>query len=134
MRRCVIIILLLLTSNILPTQACGPYYPERETFRMHLINASNFLAPGYAGFAYSSKSFREGDGGIAAQNINVKLWKALCNNAASESEIYEVLYAQAEDIDNKNSSNKFVIFLQAKENEAILEYLRFAFDCNQYNG
>ena len=131
MRLCIIFTILLLTSHIGPTSACGPYYPTKEAVRMHLINPSNFMVPGYAGFAYTSSVFGEGDGGIAAQNMNVKLWRKLCKDAAAESEIYEVLYAKTKELNNENSSNNFVKFLKAKGNEDILTYLLFAFDCGK---
>lgn len=125
--------MLLLLSSFGHIEACGPYYPDKEDYRVQFIQPPYFLGSGYSGFLYSSASFHEGDATEVGADENVALWWKYCKSIPKKEDIKAVVYADYFDFEQKPSTNSFVQYLQAQQDNAAIEYLRFAYKCSVYN-
>lgn len=139
MRLSILFTLILISSFLYKSSACGPYYPVGEDIRFMLLKPEKLNYPDFLEFSYAaSMYYTPVFPGVPAEydiqsDENVLLWRKRCHNIPSVKDTYLAIYSLDNEIKNSESSNTFVKYLyNYKDNEAI-DYLIFAKQCSPYN-
>jgi hypothetical protein len=129
--RALFVFTLVLLSSFDPLLACGPYYPQLETYRVQFINPQYFLESGYSGLAYTSNDL--GDGPEAGVSANVEIWWNYCKQVPKKEDIRVVVSSAFYDFKWENPTNTFIKYLKDQNNQEAIDYIKFAYQCAPYN-
>jgi len=128
-----IICIAVLISNI-SVFACGPWYPYGEDIRFSLFTPSLFVGDSYSEFNYTALLYNERKELNAKEDPNSLLWSRYCSTIPNIDDIYLAIYKlEANDLNDKNSPNTFVQYLHKNNDEAAINYLKFAKSCSPYS-
>lgn len=133
-----IICTIILSSWLLPAQACGPYYPYGEDVRFSILDPAVFGLKDFCGFNYSANIFYA-DGcnetnEVTGRSLNVQLWKGYCKNKVDTASIYEAVYLLNEnDLAATTQQNAMMLYLKQTKDTNAINYLKFAKLCSNYN-
>lgn len=132
MKNWIICITVLVSNSIV--FACGPWYPYGEEIRFSLFTPSIFVDNGYNPFNYSADKFGELEELSPSQDPNIILWHTYAEGIPAISDVFRAVYAlNANELDNKNSTNTFVQYLLKKSDLSAINYLKFAKSCSPYS-
>lgn len=134
------VFLILLSSCLTITSACGPYRPNGEDVRFNMLRPELFKCDGFNAFNFSGDVYYgnklpeemlqdEAD----SLDGNVLLWQKRCKQVATYEDIYYVIYENLDLLESPYSKNNFAVYLR-KYDTAALNYLIFAGDCEALNG
>ncbi len=132
-----ILVLGIISSNNL--NACGPYYPEGESVRFSLFNDFSFYGNLYQKYRYTQYYFNTNsliNSDLAfLYDENANLWYQYLKEKIDKKSIYEGLYfSNSRNVKKKKSGNLFIRELNKPENSELRSYLKFAKECESYNG
>lgn len=133
------VFLILLSSCITITTACGPYYPDGEDVRFNMLrpelfhcegfNAFNFSGDIYYGNKPSEVMLREEADSLDG---NVLIWLKRCKQIPTYEDVFYAIYENSDLLKSPYSDNNFAVYLR-KYDTAALNYLIFAGDCEPLN-
>lgn len=134
------VFLIILSSSITFTSACGPYYPNGEDVRFNMLRPEIFQCDGFNAFNFSGDVYYgdklpeemlrdEAD----SLDSNVLLWLERCKQIPTYEDVYYVIYENLAILKSPYATNNFAVYLR-KFDTAALNYLIFAGDCEPLNG
>jgi len=130
-----VFILILASSFPQIVLACG-FYPYGESVRFCFFRPQNFDFRGYSEFVYSADSFYANPQGIYKPNEitpNEKLWLHYCKGQVPIDAINRLVYDMPSEQMTPKSSNAMLQYLFKYNDQAAIQYLKFAKSCEGFN-
>ncbi len=114
--------------------ACGPWYPYGEEVRFSLFTPTLFVDNGYNPFNYNADNYGPEEELNPEDDPNTLLWRAYCQNTPNLTDVYLAIYKiDPKELDDSNSPNTFVHYLNKTNDKAAINYLKFAKSCSRYS-
>lgn len=137
MRKLTYLIFTLFLSLLLnKTYACGPYMPEGEDYRFYMLNTEAFVGNAFDGLHYNLRDHlnmvHTENAEYSGYSQNILLWQKSTDKSVKLEDIEAVIYRNA-NLDEFESKNTFVRFLQENDKKEAIEYIKFAKAVSPYN-
>jgi hypothetical protein len=133
MKRLTAFTLIFLASSFTCLNACADYYPYGEDLRFTIFSPRYFGFRDFGFFYYSGHYYSEpdtlpGDKNKipTAEQMNVDLWRARCNNVPSVQSVHDAIYGEENYFTDSLSTNTFVQYLVSHKDVEAFYYLGFA--------
>jgi hypothetical protein len=131
-----LLFILFLSLQLNSSYACGPYMPGGEDYRFYMLNTAVFVGNAFDGLDYNLREVgrikHTENAEYSGYSQNIKLWQKYANSSVKLEDIEAVIYKNA-NLDEFESSNSFVRFLQENEKSEAIEYIKFAKAASAYN-
>ncbi len=136
MQHKIFLICILFFSLQLHSYACGPYAPSDEDYRFYMLDPSVFVGDAFDGLRYNQLTFTKIQHTENMGNLghleNLKLWQEYSSATVKLEDIKAVIYGKA-NLEEANSTNSFVRFLQEQQKSDAIKYIQFARELSPYN-
>lgn len=129
---------ILLCTNY-QANACGPFSPYGEYLRFSLVPAETWDDEGYQPFCYSADYFFDSWGTdfgksciMAGNEMNIDQYLSELPESITRDEVHAAVYG-ALNLDDLNSGNRLVAFLNSAAGKDLKAYIQFAKSCSSLN-
>lgn len=132
MRNWIVFTIILISKTI--TLACGPWYPYGEEIRFSLFSPSIFMGNAYNPFHYNADSYGFQLDFLPEEDPNILLWNSYCENQPLLIDTYLAIYKlESNELEDRNSSNTFVQYLNRTQDKSAIDYIQFAKSCSRFS-